>query len=372
MNNFIPVNTPLLNGNESLYLNECIATSWISSEGPFVDLFERNFANYVDRKFGVSVSNGTTALDLAINCLEIGPGDEVIVSSFTIISCINEILRVGAKPIFIDVDLYSFNILVDQVERQITPQTKAILITHIYGLAVDVDPILALAKKYNLYVIEDAAEVHGQEYKGKRCGQFGDISIFSFYSNKILTTGEGGMLLTNSERIAEKAKSLRNLCFDPNQRFVHKEIGWNMRMTNLQAALGVAQLENINDRIIRKRQIGALYNKLLSDIECIQLPLPRDDNSENIYWVYSIVLRDDKGLAAKIMSRLLQMGIGTRPFFYPLHLQPALAKYINDSSGLSCKNAEYLYRHGFYIPSGLGIKDIEIEVVADVLHKILK
>ncbi len=243
----IPVNTPLLKGNELKYVTECIETGWISSEGPFITKFEENFSTYIGCKYGVAVSNGSAALDVVIRALNIGPGDEVIMPAFTIISPAQSVVSEGATPVLVDSDINTWNMDVSQIEAKITPKTKAILVVHIYGLPVDMDPILALAKKHNLKVIEDAAEVHGQTYKGKMCGSFADISIFSFYPNKHITTGEGGMILTNDKALAERCKKLRNLCFEPNgPRFVHYELGWNYRMTNLQAALGLAQLEQID------------------------------------------------------------------------------------------------------------------------------
>ena len=235
---FIPVNEPLLDGNEAKYLKECIETGWISSEGPFVERFENEFSKSVNRKFATSVSSGTAALDVAVRSLGIGPGDEVIIPTFTIISCASAVINVGAKPVLVDCDPITWNMRCEDIANKITPDTKAIMIVHIYGLPVDIDPILDLAKENNLKIIEDAAEMHGQTYKGKPCGSFGDISIFSFYPNKHITTGEGGMVVTDQKEIHERANAFRNLCFQEGKRFVHEEIGFNYRMTNLQAAIG--------------------------------------------------------------------------------------------------------------------------------------
>ncbi len=260
---------------------------------------------------------------------------------------------------------------ISQIESKITAKTKAIMLVHIYGLPVDVLPVLNLAKKYNLKLIEDAAEMHGQTYKGKMCGSFGDISVFSFYPNKHITTGEGGMIVTNNEELAEKCKSYRNLCFQPQKRFVHEELGWNYRMTNLQAALGVAQLENLDDHVVRKREIGNLYNKLLTGIPNIQLPLVKTDYAENIYWIYGIVLKQKCKLSVtELMNKLKEKGIGTRPFFYPLHKQPVFTKkgmFLRESYPV----AENLAEKGFYIPSGLAITDHQIEIVATILKNII-
>ena len=252
----IPVNQPLLDGNEKKYLIECIETGWISSEGSFVKQLEEQFARRVGRKYGIAVSNGSVALDAAVVALKIGPGDEVILPTFTIISCAAAIVRAGATPVVVDCDPKTWNIDINQVEAKITDRTKAIMVVHIYGLPVDMEPILTLANQYGLTVIEDAAEVHGQTYKSRPCGSFGDISTFSFYPNKHITTGEGGMLVTDDEQLADRCRSLRNLCFQPQKRFVHEELGWNFRMSNVQAAIGVAQLERLDSFVTRKRPDG--------------------------------------------------------------------------------------------------------------------
>jgi len=371
MSDFIPVNEPLLNGNEKKYLNECIDTGWISSEGPFVKRFEDSFAKKVNRKYGIAVANGTAALDIAVEALGIGEGDEVILPTFTIISCIHQIIRSGATPVLVDSDPNTWNMDISQIEEKITIKTKAIMVVHIYGLPVDIDPILELAIKYNLKIIEDAAEMIGQSYKGNPCGSFGDLSTFSFYPNKHITTGEGGMVLTDDEELAEKCRSMRNLCFQRKQRFVHDKLGWNYRMTNLQAALGLAQLEQLESFVDKKRTIGKTYTKLLKGIKEIQLPLEKTDYAENIYWVYGIVLKDDIPFDAKeAMQKLGKQGIGTRPFFWPMHLQPVL---LNKGlfKGEQYPVAERISRRGFYIPSGLALNNSEIEKITKVLKNIL-
>ena len=370
----IPVNTPLLNGNEKKYLNECIDSGWISSEGPFVGKFESEMASYVGRTYATACSNGSAALDLAVKALELKEGDEVIMPSFTIISCAQSLVKLGVKPVLIDSHYDTFNLKVDQIESRITSKTKAIMVVHIYGLPVEMDPILSIAKKYNLKIIEDAAEVLGQTYNGKKCGSFGDVSTFSFYPNKHITTGEGGMVLTNNKEIDEKLKSARNLCFSPdrNKRFIHEDLGWNYRMTNLQAALGLAQLEKLEDFITKKRLIGEMYNSLLSDIKTINLPLQQTDYCNNIHWVYAITLKDSfKKSAKNVMEELGKSGIGTRPFFFPMHKQPIFKK-MGLFKDQDFKNASKLYEKGFYIPSGLGLVEKEVEQVSLTLHKILQ
>ncbi len=371
MHDFIPVNEPLLNGNEKAYLNQCIDTGWISSEGPFVKQFEEQFAAKMGRQYGIAVANGSVALDAAIVALGIGAGDEVIMPTFTIISCAAAIVRAGAIPVLVDSDPVTWNMDVDQIESLITPRTKAIMAVHIFGLPVDIQPLLALAERYHLKVIEDAAQMHGQTYQGKPCGSFGDISTFSFYPNKHITTGEGGMIATDDPQLAEKCRSLRNLCFKPEQRFLHDELGWNFRMTNLQAALGVAQLERLDAFVQRKRHMGRYYTHLLEGVAGIQLPLANTTYADNIYWVYGVVLDDDLPFDAKTaMTALGKLGIGTRPFFWPMHEQPVL-RNMGLFENARYPVAERLARRGFYIPSGLALNDAQMERSAAMLKQFL-
>lgn len=363
----IPVNEPLLNGNELKYLRQCIKTGWISSEGPFVKEFEEKFSSKVSRKYGIAVANGTAALELAVRALGISDGDEVIMPTFTIISCAAAIIRNGAKPVLVDSDPQTWNMAVDKIEEKITKKTKAIMVVHIYGLPVDMDPVLSLAKKYQLKIIEDAAEMHGQVYKGRPCGSFGDISIFSFYPNKLVTTGEGGMIVTDNVDLNLKCRDLRNLCFLPKKRFVHEELGYNFRMTNLQAALGLAQLERYEEFIKIKRQIGSNYTKLLKNVESIELPLEKNEFADNIYWVYGIVLKPEVPFNAEIMmKRLMEQNISTRPFFYPMHLQPVFKK-MGLFQGEKYPVAEKLSDRGFYLPSGLALRPRQLNEVVKVL-----
>ncbi len=371
MSDFIPVNEPLLDGNEKKYLLECLETGWISSEGPFIKEFEQRFAARVGRKHGIAVCNGTAALDVAVEVLGIGPGDEVILPSFTIISCILQIVRSGAKPVLVDSGPFTWNMDISQIEAKITPCTKAIMVVHIYGLPVDIDPVLELAHRHGLKVIEDAAEMHGQTYKGRPCGSFGDISIFSFYPNKHITTGEGGMILTDDDDLAVTCRSLRNLCFQPHRRFVHERLGWNLRMTNMQAAVGLAQLERLDAFVVRKRRMGAMYTELLKDLPGVQLPLPLTDYAENIYWVYGLMIDESRGLdAEEAMRRLAENGIGCRPFFYPMHQQPVLQR-MGLFEGESYPVAERMSRQGFYIPSGMALTDEQIRRVAEMVKKVI-
>lgn len=369
---FIPVNEPLLDGNELAYVKEAIETGWISSEGPYVGKFEERFSRRIGRKYGVAVANGTAALDIAVAALEIGEGDEVIMPAFTIISCASAIVRAGATPVLVDCDPDTWNMNVAEIESKITSRTRAIMSVHIYGLPVDMEPLLAIADKHGLAVIEDAAEAIGQEYKGMPCGSFGHISAFSFYPNKHITTGEGGMCATDDHELAERCRSLRNLCFQREKRFVHQELGWNYRMTNLQAALGCAQLERLDAHIARKREIGHNYTKLLQNVSGLQLPVCKTAYAENIYWVYGLVIKDEISLDAEdVMATLAANGIGTRPFFWPMHEQPVF-KQMGLFYEETYPAAERLARRGFYIPSGLNLSDGQISKVANVLKEIME
>ncbi len=369
---FIPVNEPLLNGNEKKYLCECIDTGWISSEGPFVKEFEKKLSASVGRAYGVAVSNGTAALEIAVRALGIEPGDEVIMPTFTIISCAAAVTKAGAVPVFVDSDLKTWNMNVDEIEAKITDRTKAILVVHIYGLPVELEPVLALAEKYGLKMIEDAAEMLGQTYKGLPCGSFGDLSIFSFYPNKHVTTGEGGMVVMNDVGLAERCRSLRNLCFQRDVRYVHDEIGYNYRFTNLQAALGLAQIEQLDESVKRKRAMGKYYTEQLKEIRGLILPLEKTEYADNIYWVYGMVLEQNIPIDNKGMQKLLaEKGIGSRTFFWCMHEQPVYRK-TGMFLGEVYPNAEYLARKGFYIPSGLALTEMQMDKVIEAIKDIMK
>ncbi len=367
----IPVNTPLLDGNERTYLLQALDSGWISSEGPFVAEFEQRFARRVQREFGIAMCNGSAALDAAVAALGLGPGDEVILPTFTIVSCAAAIVRAGATPVVVDCDPQTFNLNVDDVRARITPRTRAVMVVHLYGLPVDMGPLMALARDHGLKVIEDAAEMHGQTWRGIPCGSFGDLSVFSFYPNKHVTTGEGGMVVANDPQLAERCRSLRNLCFKPEQRFVHDELGWNLRMTNLQAALGLAQLERLDEFVARKRAMGARYTERLAGVRGLQLPLARTTDADNVYWVYPLVLDDDVPIDARgFMQRLAARGVGTRPFFWPMHEQPVFRR-MGLFDGESHPVAERIARRGFYVPSGLALTEAEIDSCADAVRSVL-
>jgi perosamine synthetase len=367
----IPVNRPILDGNEKKYLAECIDTGWISSEGPFVKKLEAGFAKLMGCAYGVAVCNGSVAIEVALAALRIGAGDEVILPSFTIISCASAIARAGAIPVVVDCQPDTWNLDPNLLAAKITGRTKAIMVVHIYGLPVDMDPVIVLARQHDLFIIEDAAEQHGQTYKGRPVGSLGDIAIVSFYPNKLITTGEGGMLLTNDKALANHCRDLRNLCFDKERRYIHEELGWNFRMSNVQAAIGVAQLERIDQIVAKKRQIGHWYQQRLRGHARLKLPPERTEYAENIYWVFGVVL--DEALpfdAAEAMRRLTNSGVDSRHFFWPIHEQPVFRSrgwFINER----CPNAERIARRGFYLPSGVGMTEEEVDISARALLDII-
>lgn len=369
----IPVCTPWLPGNEKKYALDAIDSNWISSTGKYVEKFERDFAKYCGVNHGVTCCNGSVAIHLACVALGLKKGDEVIVTDITNIASLNGIILAGAKPVLVDIEPDTWNMDPYKIEEKITKNTKAIMVVHIYGHPCDMDPIVSLAKKYKLFIIEDCAEAHGAEYKGKKCGSFGDISCFSFYANKILTTGEGGMCLTNDKSLADRMRLLKDLAFKV-PRFLHDEIGFNYRLTNVQSAIGAAQVENIEMLVEARRNVGLKYHKLLKDVDGIILPVEKP-YAKNVYWMFCIILKDAVNMTKdEVMRKLKEKGIDTRSFFIPMHQQPA---YVNktvenvpDCSG-KFPIAEKISKRGFYLPSSSNITDKEIEFVCDKLKEVL-
>lgn len=369
----IPVNEPYIGEKEIEYVNEAIKTGWISSEGKFIKAFEERFAGYIGRRYAIAVNNGTNALILALKAMNLPAGSEVIIPSFTIISCALACIYNNLIPVFIDSEEETWNMDVSRIEAKITEKTKAIMPVHIYGHPVDMDAVFKIAKRHNLFIIEDFAEAIGSEYKGRRCGGFGDISCVSFYANKAITTGEGGMCLTDDSSIAERLKRLRNLAFVPEKRFIHYELGFNFRITNIQAAIGLAQVERIEEHVKRKIVIGKRYTMILKELEekeLIRLPVEKEW-AKNTYWMYGIVLNSSSGFDAEsAMKMLSEKGIQTRPFFYPMHLQPAFEVY-PWSKRESLPVSEYLYKYGFYLPSGLTLTEKQILKIAGYVKELL-
>jgi perosamine synthetase len=374
----IPVNEPLLGGREADYVNDCLATGWISSSGKYIERFEESWATYCRQKHGIAVSNGTTALQVAVDALRLEPGDEVIMPSFTIISCPLAVFRAGAVPVVVDSDPETFCMDTNSVAAAITSRTRAIMVVHMYGHPVDMDAIWTLAEKHNLYIIEDAAEAHGCEYLSRRnvtntwrrCGGLGTLSTFSFYANKVVTTGEGGMVVTDDDAIAERCRGLRNLCFG-RDRFHHEELGYNFRLTNLQAAIGVAQVERIDDILARKRRMGKIYGELFANIAGIRVQKIHDWAHIN-YWMYGLVLDDDIIFDAfEFAKRLRERDVDTRPFFKGIHEQPAFHK-LGLFDGVKMPVTEKLYRRGLYVPSGTGLTEEQILAVGAAVRDVLR
>ena len=362
----IPVSSPLFAGNELKYLTHCIKSGWVSCLGGYVTKFEEKFSAYCGVRYGVSVSSGTTALHLALAALGIGKGDEVILPAFTMVSTANAVAYQGAKPVFADCRGQDFNIDPEKIEEKITKKTKAIIAVHIYGHPADMDKIMAIARKHRLYVLEDAAEAHGAEYKGRKAGSIGDIGVFSFYGNKIITTGEGGMLVTNNKKLKERAEYLRDLAFSPERHFWHKELGFNYRMSNLQAAVGLAQLERIEELIAIKRGNAGLYCRYLRDVQGITLP-KEEPYARSVYWMFGILVEDDFGISKdELRKQLARKGIETRNFFIPMHLQPIYAKKCRGHFPVS----EELCRKGLYLPSGFGLKEKDIRFIARSIKEV--
>jgi perosamine synthetase len=367
----IPVNEPLLTEADFASVNDALRSGWISGSGPHIEAFEERWAAYCGRKHGIAVANGSVALHVAVSLLDLEPGDEVIMPSFTIISCAWPVVLSNATPVLVDSDPRTWTIDVTKIKPRITRRTRAIMPVHIYGNPVDMQPVLDLAAENGLHVIEDAAEAHGAVYRGERIGSFGTMSCFSFYANKLITTGEGGMLLVDADDLAERARRVRNLGFQPGRRFVHSELGYNFRLTNMQAALGVAQVERIDEIVARKRAMGQMYTERLSQLSGLELQVEQEW-SRGVYWMYGVLIRETTGLdAAELARRLAERGIETRPFFLGMHEQPVLRNrglFRNQSYPVT----ERLARQGLYLPSGLGLDDKQIDCICKAVAEALE
>ncbi|MGH9321281.1 MAG: DegT/DnrJ/EryC1/StrS family aminotransferase [Vicinamibacteria bacterium] len=363
----IPVCEPTLGGNELKYVQDAIETNWISSAGSYIKRFEAGFAEACDATYGVACANGTVALHLALATLGLEPDDEVIIPSFTMIATVNAVIYCGATPVLVDNESTFWQMDVQQVKDKIGPRTKAIVPVHIYGHPVDMDSLNELGDQHGLYVIEDAAEAHGAAYKGRPVGGLGDAATFSFYGNKIITTGEGGMITTNDMDIALLAWNLRDHAFSTERHFWHKFIGFNYRMTNLQAAVGLAQVERLDEFVSARRRNGSLYNTLLKDVPGITTP-PEAEWAKNVYWMYGILVdRNVFGMSRDQLRQVLaDAGIETRSFFIPIHCQPV---YWETFKGQRFPVAERLCRDGFYLPSASSLTNEDIERVTGAIRR---
>jgi perosamine synthetase len=362
-----------LGEKELEYVINCIKTNWISSKGKYVEEFEKKFSEYCGCKYGITTTNGTTSLHLALVSMGLKKGDEVIVPAFTMIGSVFPIVYCGAKPVLIDAEQETWNMDVNQIEEKVSDRTKAIMPVHIYGHPCDMDPIMKIAKKHALYVVEDAAEVHGAEYKGKKAGGIGDVGCFSFYANKIITCGEGGMVVTNNEEFAQRAISLKDLSFEEGNKriYLHSEVGYNYRMTNLQAAIGLAQFERIHELIEMRRRNAQLYNEFLENTNGIRLPIEKEW-AKNVYWMYSILVEPEFGVSRdEVMIELEKKGIETRSFFIPMNKQPVF-RNMHLFEGESYPVAEGLSKRGMYLPSSSGLKPDEISYICNSIAEIKK
>jgi perosamine synthetase len=357
----IPVAAPQLGDKELEYVADCIRSGWVSSAGEYVRRFEREFAAYCGVRYGVATHNGTVALHLALVALGLGPGDEVILPSLTFVATANAVRYTGATPVLVDSEPATWAIDPAAAARAITPRTRAVIPVHLYGHPADMDPLRALADQHGLTLIEDAAESHGARYKGRRTGSLSDAAIFSFYGNKIITTGEGGMIVTDDAALAERCFFLENQAKQAGNPYWHTEIGYNYRMTNVQAAIGVAQLERIDELVAGRLRHAAHYRRRLAEVPGLTPP-PCAEWAENVYWMYTVLVEDEYGLDRDtLMARLRELGIETRPVFYPIHTLPMYQQ------GLHLPVAEEIGRKGINLPSGATLTPQNIDTVCDAL-----
>jgi len=365
----IPVNQPLITNQDAIAVFKSVKSGWISSAGPEIKLFEDKFKKIIGKKYCSLVANGTAALEIAIKSLNLKKNDEVILPNFTIISNVLAVVKQGLKPVFIDCDLETWNMKIEDIKKAITKKTRAIIAVHIYGYPLDMERLLKISKSKKIFLIEDAAEMIGNKFKNNYCGFYGDISTFSFYANKHITTGEGGAVLTNSKTLHNKIEELKNLCFGKINRYNHTDLGWNYRFTNMQAALGLSQLKRLKSIINKKLEIGRMYYENLKNNKNIYIQKPRIGIYRNIYWVIGLLIKNKKFTASVIRKKLAKKGIETRAFFWPMHKQTVLKK-LNIRFKNKFPNSEYLSKYGFYLPSGIGIKKEQVRKVCLEINKI--
>jgi len=364
----IPVSEPNIETKEIAYVNKAVKSGWVSSIGEFIEKFEANFAKFCNRKYGVSTGNGTHALHLALEALGIGKGDEVIVPDFSFIAPANAVHYVGAKPVFVDAEKDTWNMDPKEIKKRVNLKTKAIIVVHLYGNMCDMDEIMEIARKNKLFVIEDAAEAHGSKYKDNMAGSFGDISCFSFYGNKIITTGEGGMCLTNDPKINKKMRLLRDHGMTHNNKYWHEIVGFNYRMTNLQAALGCAQLERIGDFLKTKKRNAVLYEKFLKDVPWIEFQTTKPWR-ENNYWMFTILIKENsKYSRAEIMNILKKKRVETRNVFYSASIMPVHSKYFNKKDKF--QNSVYISKRGINLPSSTKLTEKEIKYICNIIKSL--
>ncbi|MBI5586513.1 MAG: DegT/DnrJ/EryC1/StrS family aminotransferase [Deltaproteobacteria bacterium] len=359
----IPVMGPLIDAAEIDRVLDCLHSGWISSQGQYIPAFEKAFAEFCGTWSGVATSNGTTALHLALLTLGIGPGDEVIVPTLSFAATANVVIHAGAKPIFVDVEEATWTIDPQQIEPALSERTKAVIPVHLYGHPAPMDPILALAEKYRLWVVEDAAEAHGAEYRGRRVGSLGHLGCFSFYGNKIITTGEGGMIVTGNPEWAEKARMLRDHGMSRERKYWHPLVGYNYRMTNIQAAIGLGQMTKINDILEKKRRLAERYHYGFQGLAGVTPP-PEASWARNVFWLYSILLSPENGKERDDLIRFLyQAGVDSRPLFYPIHVMPPY-----QGPG-PFPVAERLSNCGISLPSGADLTFDQIDRIVSLIRE---
>ncbi|MCG6167601.1 aminotransferase class I/II-fold pyridoxal phosphate-dependent enzyme [Leptospira sp. FAT2] len=363
----IPIASTELTGKELSYVNDCILSNWISSQGKYVQNFESAFAGYIGSKYGVSVMNGTAALHLALLALGVGEGDEVLVPDLTFAATINSVLYTGATPVIVDINKHSWCIDVDEVLESITEKTKAILLVHIYGQPCDMSAFLEIAKKKKIYIIEDCAEAHGATYEGRKIGSFGEISCFSFYGNKIVSTGEGGMCLTDNEELFNKMRVIRDHGMDPKKKYWHSVIGYNYRMTNIQAAIGLAQLERIEELQEKRHQINQWYAQNLENVKAFQRQEDLNDRKK-VVWLVSYLVSDPKISRDLVITKAKEYNIDLRPFFYPLSQMPIYSRFARKRNEVS----ERISAIGLNLPTILSLNYEEYKRIGEILTNIIE
>jgi perosamine synthetase len=360
---FIPVAAPTFDGNEKAYVLDCLDSTWISSTGKYLDRFESAFAEFCGVKHAVACSNGTTALHLALAALGVGPGDEVIVPTLTFVATANTVTYCGAQPVFVDAEPDTWTIDAAAIEAKITPRTKGIIVVHLFGHPADMEPIKALARRHGLFVLEDAAQAHGAEYRGRRAGSLGDIATFSFFGNKIVTTGEGGMVVTDDDATAGRMRLLRTHGMDPHRRYWHPVIGYNYRMTNIAAAIGLAQLERVDWQLERRRQLAAWYREELEESDAVT-PQAERKWARHVWWMFSVLIGEDTADRDDVMDSMRQRGIETRPIVHPLHTLPP---YRAATLGQAFPVAESIARRGINLPTWAGLTREQVRRVCETL-----
>jgi len=368
-NKFIPVNKPIITRQDIYSVKKALEKGWVSSDGPEVKKFEEKFSKKINKKYGICVSNGTTALEIAVKSLNLKKNSEIIIPNFTIISSALAVIKNNCIPVFVDCDRKTWNMSFDQILKKINKNTKCIIATHIYGYPCEIDKIKSICKKKKIILIEDAAEMLGHKYKKEQCGSYGDISTFSFYANKHITTGEGGMIITSNKKYMLACKSLRNLSFGEGfERFKHNEVSSNYRLSNIQASLGLSQLKRLDNIINRKIEIGKRYYNRLKHLNGIFIQPPSFEDKKNVYWVVGILFKSLR--ATTVAKKLLKKNVQTRPFFYPMHKQPILKKYINKKEKFV--NSDFISKYGLYLPSGISLSNKEVDFICDTIKDILK